>query len=166
MMKITLLIAAIAVAFVAFNNPVYGQADAECKWCVTPTKCDSVDESAAAGCTEWAGGECVNHGICVIVEATDDQDASLQQFMWTELVEETGIVKVNIETTLLGSLPFVSLGDGLLGTFNCEGTLAMVATPQPGGGFRVGNPEGAMSSLHVSELWRRAGGMAAALIPY
>ena len=59
MVKITLLIAAIAVAFVAFNNPVYGQADAECKWCVTPTKCDSVDESAAAGCTEWAGGECV-----------------------------------------------------------------------------------------------------------
>lgn len=118
--KLSLL--ALAVIFIAFAEP----AAADCKWCVTPTKCDDVEEDAAAGCTEWVGGPCETHGTCIIIETDEQELATAAQLMWADILA-SGVKVVELETPLFGAQKFVEVADGVLGLFNCEGRLTTVA---------------------------------------
>lgn len=98
-----------------------------------------------------------------LIETEEDQEfASFEQLMWTELVASGRDVE-EFDVPLFGRLQFIELADGEYGVFNCEGTLTLLASFDAAGDLVV-RPAGA-AAPHIADYWMQYVGFAATLEP-
>lgn len=95
-----------------------------CPWCVTPTTCATVNETAAHSCTVTAEEGCDINGFCIIAQATPNMDIGSETNAFAELVQNG---TKTIDTEPWGSVEFARIEDDLYGLWSCSGSLIAMA---------------------------------------
>ncbi len=143
------LVASVAAGMLLLATEAAAQATG-CPWCVTPTTCALVEESASGECKVTAEQGCQDGGVCVIVEADADSELALSEA--AAIQRAMSLPTSTVSTSEWGDVEFSEVHPNTFVLWSCSGDVVAVAVRSADGSMQRAPITAYEGSLGLYEL--------------